>query len=114
MTSANRSASARWRATSSGSCAKPTAEIGGPEPGVDWGIPIVSAIILIAVGAILKWAITAHVSWINLETAGTVLFVLGLVALALAIAYTFLPHRRPRAVDDPYYDRRPPGPPDTY
>ena len=51
--------------------------------------PLVSAIILIAVGAILKWAVTAHVSGIDLQTAGTVLFVLGLVALALAIAYTF-------------------------
>ena len=25
---------------------------------------------LIAVGAILKWAVTAHVSWIDLQTAG--------------------------------------------
>jgi hypothetical protein len=89
--------------------------VAAPAPGVDWGIAIVSAIILIAVGAILKWAITAHVSWIDLETAGTVLFVLGLVALALAIAYTFYwSNRRTTAVEDPYYDRRPPGPPDTY
>jgi hypothetical protein len=90
--------------------------VGAPGPGVDWGIAIVSAIILIAVGAILKWAITAHVSWINLETAGTVLFVLGLVALALAIAYTFYWSGRRRApvAEDPYYDRRPPGPTDTY
>ncbi len=36
-----------------------------------------SSIVLIAVGAILKWAVTAHVSGINLQTAGTVLFVLG-------------------------------------
>jgi hypothetical protein len=56
------------------------------------------------------------VSWINLETAGTVLFVLGLVALALAIAYTFYWSARRRApvAEDPYYDRRPPGPTDTY
>jgi hypothetical protein len=48
-----------------------------------------SSIVLIAVGAILKWAVTAHVSGINLQTAGTVLFVLGIVGLLLAIAYTF-------------------------
>jgi cytoskeletal protein RodZ len=72
----------------------------------------VSAIILIAVGAILKWAVTAHVSWISLETTGTVLFVLGLVALALALVYTFWwPGRS--TVNDPYVDRRPP-PTDGY
>jgi hypothetical protein len=44
---------------------------------------------LIAVGAILKWAVTAHVSWIDLQTAGTVLFVIGLVGLAVSLVYTF-------------------------
>lgn len=48
-----------------------------------------SAIVLIAVGAILKWAVTAHVSWIDIQTTGTVLFVVGLVGLALALVYTF-------------------------
>jgi hypothetical protein len=48
-----------------------------------------SAIVLIAIGAILKWAVTAHVSWIDLQTTGTVLFVVGLVGLALAVFYTF-------------------------
>jgi uncharacterized protein (DUF58 family) len=47
------------------------------------------AIVLIAVGAILKWAVTAHVSGIDLQTTGTVLFVLGIVALVLSIIYTF-------------------------
>lgn len=50
-------------------------------------------IVLIAIGAILKWAVTAHVSGINLQTAGTVLFVLGIIALLLAVAYTFRPNR---------------------
>jgi hypothetical protein len=58
--------------------------------------------------------VTAHVSWINLETTGTVLFVLGLVALALALLYTFWWVNR-GTVNDPYVDRRPPpGPPDGY
>ena len=47
------------------------------------------AIFLIAVGAILKWAVTAHVSWIDIQTAGTIIFVVGLVGLALSVAYTF-------------------------
>jgi hypothetical protein len=48
-----------------------------------------SAILLIAVGAILKWAITAHVSGIDIQTAGTVLFVIGIIGLVLAVIYTF-------------------------
>ena len=53
-----------------------------------------SSIVLIAVGAILKWAVTAHVNGIDLQTAGTVLFVLGIVGLILAVAYTFVWSRR--------------------
>ena len=38
-----------------------------------------AAIVLIAVGAVLKWAVTAHVSGFDIQTAGTVVFVVGLV-----------------------------------
>jgi uncharacterized protein DUF6458 len=48
-----------------------------------------SSIVLIAVGAILKWAVTAHISGVDLQTVGTILFVLGILGLVLAIAYTF-------------------------
>jgi vacuolar-type H+-ATPase subunit I/STV1 len=48
-----------------------------------------SALLLLAAGAILKWAVTAHVSGFDIQTAGTVLFVLGIVALPLALLYTF-------------------------
>ncbi|HET9104455.1 MAG TPA: hypothetical protein VFN55_13955 [Solirubrobacteraceae bacterium] len=40
-------------------------------------------------GAILKFAVTAHVSGFNLQTAGTVLLVVGIVGLLLSLAYTF-------------------------
>jgi predicted tellurium resistance membrane protein TerC len=52
-------------------------------------VTIGAAIFLIAIGAILKWAVTAHVSWINIQTAGTIIFIVGLVGLVLAVAYTF-------------------------
>jgi hypothetical protein len=52
-------------------------------------VTIGSSIVLIAVGAILKWAVTAHVSGVDLQTVGTILFVLGILGLVLAIAYTF-------------------------
>ena len=47
------------------------------------------ALLLIAAGAILKWAVTAHVSWIDLRTTGTVLFIVGLAGLVVALVYTF-------------------------
>ena len=39
-----------------------------------------ASLCLIAVGAILKWAVTAHVSGFDIQTAGTVLFVIGLIS----------------------------------
>jgi hypothetical protein len=41
-------------------------------------VTIGAAMFLIAIGAILKWAVTAHVSWIDIQTAGTIIFVVGL------------------------------------
>ncbi len=43
---------------------------------------------MIAAGAILKWAVTAHVNGFDIQTAGTVLFVVGLVGLVLSLIYT--------------------------
>jgi 1,4-dihydroxy-2-naphthoate octaprenyltransferase len=76
-----------------------------------------AAIALIAVGAVLKWAVTAHVNGFDIQTAGTVVFVIGLVGLVLAIMYTFLWAREARY---PYGDetvvrrRGPGGPPPAY
>ena len=61
-----------------------------------------SSILLIAIGAILKWAVTANVKGFNIQTAGTVLFVVGLVGLVLSLIYTFWWARR----DTRYYDAR--------
>ena len=60
---------------------------------------------LIAVGAILKWAVTAHVSRINLQTAGTVLFVLGILGLLLSVLYTFVWSRQNRTTTRTYVPR---------
>jgi hypothetical protein len=68
------------------------------------------ALALIAVGAILKWAITAHVSGFDIQTAGTVLFVIGLVALPLALLWTFYWPSRTTRVDE----TRVMGPPRSY
>lgn len=48
-----------------------------------------AALLLIAVGAVLKWAVTAHVSGFDIQTAGTVIFIVGLLGLVLSVTYTF-------------------------
>ena len=67
-----------------------------------------SSILLIAIGAILKWAVTAQVKGFDIQTAGTVLFVVGLVGLVLSLIYTFWWARRDVLYDDPRVTRRPP------
>ena len=80
-----------------------------------------AAIALIAVGAVLKWAVTAHVNGFDIQTAGTVIFIVGLLGLALAIMYTFWWHRDRYDQYGGYGDetvvrrrRGPGGPPPTY
>jgi sterol desaturase/sphingolipid hydroxylase (fatty acid hydroxylase superfamily) len=68
-----------------------------------------TSIVLIALGAILKWAVTANVKGFDIQTAGTVLFVVGLVGLVISLFYTFWwTHRRDAAYDDTRVVRRPP------
>ncbi len=69
-----------------------------------------SSIFLIAVGAILRYAVTTSVSGINLQTVGLILMIVGIVGLLLSLLYwTMWSHRRPvareRVVEhDPRYD----------
>jgi Domain of unknown function (DUF6458) len=73
-----------------------------------------TSIVLIAVGAILKWAVTANVKGFDIQTAGTVLLVVGIVGLILSLIYTFYWARRDTAAHtavrerDPRYDPRDP------
>jgi hypothetical protein len=67
------------------------------------------ALALVAAGAILKWAVTAHVSWIDLQTAGTVLFVVGLAGLVVSLVYTFWWSQRGRGDDSTRVMRPPPS-----
>jgi Domain of unknown function (DUF6458) len=45
------------------------------------------SLILIAVGAILTWAVTATVSGIDLTTVGVILMIIGGVGLALSLLF---------------------------
>lgn len=50
-------------------------------------------ILIAAVGAVLRFAVTAEVSWIDIQTAGTILIVAGLV-IAFVAAIATMSRRR--------------------
>ncbi len=61
------------------------------------------SIFLIAVGAILRYAVTASVSGIELQTVGLILMIAGIIGLVISLAILFMNDRSadPRAPDDP-------------
>jgi hypothetical protein len=66
-----------------------------------------TSIFLIAVGAILKFAVTASVSGIKLATVGVILMVVGIVGLLISLLVLMQANRTPvareRVVErDPY------------
>lgn len=54
------------------------------------------ALVLIAIGAILKYAVTASISGIELETVGTILLIIGILGLVIALLYELSWSRRRR------------------
>lgn len=74
-------------------------------------MPAGSSIFLIAVGAVLRYAVTASVSGISIQTVGLILIIAGVLGLVLSLFYMFAwgPRRaavvRDRVVErDPYED----------
>jgi hypothetical protein len=71
------------------------------------------SLILIAVGAILVWAVEAEVSGVDLTAVGWILLIVGAVGALLSLIFWSSwggvgGYRRETYVrDDPYYDRRP-------
>ena len=65
------------------------------------------SIFLIAAGAILRYAVTASVSGVELETVGLILMIAGIIGLVISLAIIFLRDdgRAPRPPDD-YPTRR--------
>ena len=49
-----------------------------------------TSLLLIAVGAILKYAVTAEVSGIDIQTVGVILMLIGILGLILSLLYTFV------------------------
>lgn len=60
-----------------------------------------TSIFLIAVGAILKFAVTASVSGVKLETVGLILMITGILGLVISVFYMTLVADRRRPLDEP-------------
>jgi hypothetical protein len=63
-----------------------------------------TSIVLIAVGAILRYAVNAHSSVINIQTVGLILVIAGVVGLILSLLYMAFWADRTRSRRDPYLD----------
>jgi len=67
-------------------------------------MPIGTSIFLIAVGAIIRYAVTFHVSGVARPTLGLILIVAGIGGLVLSLI--FMATARRRAGDGPYEEPR--------
>lgn len=59
-----------------------------------------TSIFLIAVGAILKYAVTASISGVKLETVGVILMVAGAIGLVVSLIWMATARRRGIVVDE--------------
>jgi len=72
-----------------------------------------SSVFMIAVGAILRYAVTASVSGISIQTIGLILMLAGIAGLVLSALYLLVwQPRRPAA--ERVVERRPYDPPEVY
>jgi len=53
-----------------------------------------TSILLIAVGAVLKYAVTASVSGIDIQTVGVILMIAGIIGLVLSLIWMSMAGRR--------------------
>jgi hypothetical protein len=73
-------------------------------------MPLGTSIFLIAVGAILRYAVTATVSGISIQTVGLILIIVGAIGIVVSLLYmiAWRPRggvRRERVIErDPYGD----------
>jgi Domain of unknown function (DUF6458) len=65
-----------------------------------------TSLFLIAVGAILRYAVTASISGIELQTVGLILMIVGVIGAILSVIWMIVSSRRPTAVDPVVRGRR--------
>jgi hypothetical protein len=67
-------------------------------------MPFGTSIFLIAVGAIIRYGLTFHVSGVSRPTIGLILMIAGIVGVVLSLFYMVSARRR--VVGGPYEERR--------
>ncbi len=72
-------------------------------------MPLGTSIFLIAVGAILRYAVTASVSGISIATVGLILMIVGAVGIVLSLFYMVSARPRGRVVRERVVERDPYG-----
>jgi hypothetical protein len=70
-------------------------------------VTIGTSILLIAVGAILRYAVNVHSSTININTVGLILMIAGILGLILSLLYTAFWADRTARRPDAYVDEPP-------
>jgi membrane protein implicated in regulation of membrane protease activity len=71
------------------------------------------SVFLIAVGAILRYAVTATISGISIQTIGLILMLAGILGLVFSLLFLFAWRPR-RASGERIVERPPYDPPETY
>jgi hypothetical protein len=72
-----------------------------------------TSLFLIAVGAVLRFAVTATTSGFSIQTVGLILMIVGGIGLVISLFWMAVWADRGRnrpAAEDPYYSGRPGGP----
>lgn len=67
-------------------------------------MPLGTSILLIAVGAVIRYGLTFHVSGVSRPVIGLILIIAGIVGLVLSLIY--MASTRGRVVTGPYEERR--------
>jgi hypothetical protein len=70
-------------------------------------LPLGTSIFLIAVGAILRYAVTATVSGISLTTVGLILIIVGAIGIVLSLLYMITARPRGRVARERVLERDP-------
>jgi Domain of unknown function (DUF6458) len=70
-----------------------------------------TSILLIALGAVLRYAVTGTLSWIDVQTVGLILMIVGILGLIISLVYLWLWADRSRSPRDPYATGQAPQPP---
>jgi len=73
-------------------------------------MPLGTSLFLIAIGAILRYAVTATVSGISLSTVGLILIIVGIAGMILSLLYMLIWTPRRRGYERPVgpYEEPPP------